>query len=94
VKLVWTRLALADLRHVHDYIAAERPRAAAEITEHISRATRMIAEHPEMGRHGRVAGTRELVVAGTPFLFAYRVRGERVEVLALLHAARRWPDSL
>lgn len=94
MKLFWTRLALDDLRHVHDYIATKRPRAAAEIAEHISRATRMIAEHPEMGRPGRVAGTRELVVAGTPFLIAHSIRGERVEVLALLHAARRWPDSL
>jgi toxin ParE1/3/4 len=45
-----------------------------------------------MGRPGRVPGTRELVVAGTPYIVAYRVTASRVDVLAIIHAARRWPQ--
>jgi len=46
-----------------------------------------------MGRPGRVDGTREFVVAGTPYIIPYRVRGETVELLAVMHGARRWPDT-
>jgi toxin ParE1/3/4 len=53
-----------------------------------------LATFPERGRQGRIEGTRELVVAGTPFVVAYRIRSREMEVLAIVHGARRWPDSL
>jgi plasmid stabilization system protein ParE len=46
-----------------------------------------------MGRPGRVPGTRELVVAGTPYVVAYRVAASQIDVLAVIHAARRWPQT-
>ncbi len=46
-----------------------------------------------MGRADRVAGSIELVVAGTPYIVAYRVRGRAVELLGVIHTARLWPDS-
>ncbi|WP_348232164.1 hypothetical protein [Trichocoleus sp. DQ-U1] len=46
-----------------------------------------------MGRPRRVPGTRELVVTRTPFIVSYRVIGDRVEILAAIHVARRWSDS-
>ncbi len=54
----------------------------------------MLAKYPEIGRPGRVRGTRELVVAGTPYIAAYRIMGEVVTVLRVLHGARRWPRKL
>ncbi len=53
----------------------------------------MLEAHPEMGRVGRVEGTRELVISGTPFFAAYRIARRRVEILALIHGARRWPEE-
>lgn len=47
-----------------------------------------------MGRPGRVPGTRELVIANTPFLVPYRVKGDTVIVLRVFHGARRWPGVL
>lgn len=47
-----------------------------------------------MGRAGRVAGTRELVVADTPYIIPYRVRGDAVEILRVFHAARKWPGKV
>ena len=65
----------------------------AAITQ-ILEQTDTLAAHPHAGRAGRVSGTRELVVSGTSFIAPYRVRGEVVELLAVLHGARQWPGSV
>ncbi len=92
--VVWTRLALADLDQAHAHISAKDPKAAAGIIERIEQAAAALALFPEMGRIGRVPGTRELVVFGTPFVLPYRTTRRGVQVLAVIHAARRWPDRL
>ena len=90
----WLSSALRDLDSAHDFIAAANPPAAAATIDRIESAANALAEHPHLGRVGRVAGTRELIVARTPFIVAYRVMKGRVEILAVIHAARRWPGSL
>jgi len=50
-----------------------------------------LAEFPERGRPGRRAGTRELVFGGLPYLAAYRLKGDLVEILRILHGAQVWP---
>ncbi|MDB5571288.1 MAG: addiction module toxin, RelE/StbE family [Hyphomicrobiales bacterium] len=47
----------------------------------------------QSGRPGRVAGTRELLVAGAPYVVAYRVNGAVIDILGVLHTARRWPEA-
>ena len=94
MKVAWTRLALADLDSAYSYITEERPSAAVRMIERIAGAIRAVARHPEIGRPGRVSGTRELIVSGTPFIIPYRVKAKRVELLAVIHGARRWPDQL
>jgi toxin ParE1/3/4 len=93
MKVVWTRLALVDLDSAYDYAAEERPAAAIRAVERIEKAVAALCRHPEIGRPGRVDGTRELVVTGTPFIVPYRIKAKRIEVLAVLHGARRWPDE-
>lgn len=78
----------------YDYVLAENPSAAEKQLEIVLRAVEQLANFPEMGRLGRVDGTRELVIQGTPYIVAYRLRGATVRVLALLHGARRWPKKL
>jgi toxin ParE1/3/4 len=46
-----------------------------------------------MGRPGRVKGTRELVIVGTPYIVAYRIKGDAVQVLRVLHGAQKWPQG-
>jgi toxin ParE1/3/4 len=93
VKIVWTKLALSDLEHAYGYISADRPGAARQVIERIEASVATISHHPEIGRPGRVSPTRELYVLGTPFILVYRNRKNRLEILALIHGARRWPDS-
>lgn len=94
VRIAWTRAAVGDLEEVRRFIGERNVRAAGEVAGRIREATRLVTEHPAMGRPGRVAGTRELLVPGTPYLLPYRVVGEVVEVLRVLHSARRWPRRL
>lgn len=94
MKVAWTRLAHADLESARRYISEERPSAAVRVIERIENALSAVGRHPEMGRVGRVPGTRELIVPGTPFIIPYRLKAGRVELLAVIHTARRWPDQL
>jgi toxin ParE1/3/4 len=94
VKIVWTRRAKRHLRAAYDYWERESsPFAADTMLERIFSAVELLERHSEAGRRGRVSGTRELVIPATPFLIAYCVRRNRIEVLALLLGARKWPDS-
>ncbi len=94
MKVAWTRLALADLNSAYSYIAEESPSVAVRMIERIEKAIWAVSRHPEIGRPGRVSGTREVIVSGTPFVIPYRVKAKRVELLAVIHGARRWPDQL
>ena len=90
----WLRTALANLNAEAEYIARDNPEAASRVVDAIVTAVERLAEFPAMGRAGRVPGTRELVVADTPYVIPYRVRAGSVEVLRVFHAARRWPSGL
>lgn len=57
----------------------------------VREAVELLQEHPNLGRPGRLAGTKELVISGTPFVAVYRVRKGEVQILRLLHHAQRWP---
>jgi toxin ParE1/3/4 len=94
VRLVWTTLAVRDREQIFDFIALDSPPAALAVDEALSRQVKLLKEFPEMGRPGRVEGTRELVVQGTPFIAAYQVRRDSVRILRILHGAQQWPDSM
>lgn len=84
----WTVAAQRDLNEIADYVAQDNPEAAARVIEEIRNGVGRLATFPQLGCEGLVPGTRELVMAGLPYLIAYRVRQETIEVLAVLHAAR------
>ncbi len=93
MKLRWTVPALRDLEAIGDALARDDPGAAARGVSGILDQADRLADFPHIGRPGRVPGTRELVVAGTPYIVPYRVREAEVEVLADFHGARRWPET-
>ena len=93
MKLLWTTLALEDLHNAYEYVAADNPRAASAMIARIEAAVNSLRVFPDVGRPGRVERTRELVVTGTPFIIPYRTKHRQVEIIALIHAARRWPEG-
>jgi len=94
VTIVWSARAIGHLADLRAYIAHERPEAAGRIAALLLAAVERLAMLPNIGRPGRVSRTRELVVPGTPYVIPYRLRGERLEIIAVFHGRQRWPKSL
>ncbi|WP_334134798.1 type II toxin-antitoxin system RelE/ParE family toxin [Tepidimonas sp.] len=87
--LFWTPEAIQDRSDIYEYIEADNPAAAVALDECIADNAGRLVDQPGMGRPGRVAGTRELVVHPN-YILVYAVVGEEVRVL---HAARQWPPQ-
>ncbi len=94
MRIEWLPIAERDRDSQLAYIGDRNPGAAIKMGDAIEIAVRQLADHPHIGRPGRVKGTRELVVTGTPYVIAYRVEPNAVVVLRLLHGAQRWPTRL
>ena len=94
MKIVWLRRALQDYDDILNWLDNHRSRASTLISQRIDRSVDDLLDFPLIGRPGRVPGTRELVVLRTPYIVAYRIAGHDIEILAVLHGARRWPESL
>jgi toxin ParE1/3/4 len=93
MRIVWTEPASRDLEDIGDYIAKDNPAAARRVVRAIEAAVRRLARFPHSGRSGHRAGTRELVVPRTPYIVPYRVGPRAVEILAVFHGARDWPNT-
>jgi addiction module RelE/StbE family toxin len=94
MKLRWTRPALRDLADIHAYIAEHNPVAALKVARLLRAQAEGLTAHPHMGRLGRINGTRELVVAGSAFLIAYRITTTTIDILAIRHGAQAWPEQM
>jgi len=87
----WTPTSLRDLDALHSYISEDNATAALAVGETLLKGIAALARHPDMGRTGRVPATRELVMP--PYVIAYRSRKSDIEILSIIHGARRWPDA-
>jgi addiction module RelE/StbE family toxin len=94
MKLSYTRRAKTDLSEIFDYVAKDNTHVAARIITKIRNSLAGLTANPSLGRPGRVDGTRVLVITHTPYIVAYRIHGNEVQALAVIHAARLWPDTL
>ena len=94
MKVRWSRLAVEDIRAIRAYIG-EHDTAVAQKTVRniISAVNKLIPENLSIGRAGRVSGTREMIIARTPFTVPYRVHGQSIHVLRVYHTSRRWPEK-
>jgi len=87
----WTLTALRDLESLHAYISQDNPAAADATADRILAGIEALTRNPGMGKSGRVQGSGELVI--TPFVVVYKIAHGSVEIIAIIHGARRWPDS-
>ena len=92
MKVIWTPEAEQDRDDIWLHIAADNLRAAARLDELFSDAAARLADHPKLGRPGKIPGTRELIPHEN-YRLVYEIDGETVWVLTLVHTARRWPPA-
>jgi plasmid stabilization system protein ParE len=76
---VWLAQAEDDLIRNIEHYAEDDPLAAWQIYEQVIERAEILDAQPGIGRTGRVRGTREFVLAGTPFILVYRQIGKSVE---------------
>lgn len=90
----WLGHAEDDLMAIEDYIALDNPIAAIETADKIWFSTSKLTDNPQIGREGRVKGTRELVVTGTPYIVVYQQKSKQddINILRVLHGSQRWGD--
>jgi toxin ParE1/3/4 len=88
VRLAFTEPAARDLEDIIDYIALDNRTAAEGVLRAIAVAAERLADLPELGRAGRLPGTRELTVAALPYIIVYEVGADIVTVLAVFSGAR------
>lgn len=94
MKLRWLRAALADVEAIEDCIPRHDPVRAYEIAQSIRTRSDSLADFPELGRPGRVSGTRELVLVDLPWIVVYRVGRPHIEILRIIHGRQQWPREI
>lgn len=93
MRLTWSAFALSDRDAIFTFIESENPTAAILVDERIVVAVRRLIAFPASGRVGRIAGTRELVISGTPYVAAYTITESTIRILRVLHGAQEWPET-
>jgi toxin ParE1/3/4 len=93
MRLEWSALAFEDRLAIFDSIEADNPRAAITVDDQIRNQIESLATSPELGRIGRVSGTRELIIGHTQYVAAYQIADDTVRILRVLHGAQQWPEQ-
>ncbi len=94
MQVKWLRTAAQNLDDETNYLAKENPKIAKAFFSYVVKSVNQLAKFPELGRPGRVSGTRELVIQRYPYIVPYRIKDKSVEVLRVFHTSRVWPKLL
>lgn len=88
IEVRWSPRAATRLGEIKRFVALDKPEAAERLITRIVAMAEVLKTHPNLGRIGNDPGTRELVIAGTPYILIYRIRRHRVIVTTAWHGAR------
>lgn len=93
MEVVWLKEFTEDLKEIGRHIEKDDPTAAYGVLLKIKASGDSLQHNPELGRPGRVNKTRELVVAGYPYILPYYIKNKQIRILAVMHTSRKWPDT-
>jgi toxin ParE1/3/4 len=88
MRIRWTPAAAEDLEHIKEYLSEHLPQFAQSTILELYETIRSLKSFPRRGRVGREEGTRELILLRLPYIVAYRVKEEDIEVLHIFHGAQ------
>jgi toxin ParE1/3/4 len=92
MRLIWHPLAINDRARIMDFISSDKPLAALTLDEDFEAHAERLPENPYLYKPGRIAGTREIVVHPN-YIMVYRVEGDTITILRVIHAAQMWPTA-
>jgi addiction module RelE/StbE family toxin len=93
MRLRYLASALNDLRLIHEYIARDNLTAAHRVISALRQQAQALPLHPQIGKPGQVEGTREQVHGRYPYIIAYRIRSDEIQILGIVHSSRKWPED-
>ena len=88
----WSKRALSSLARITEYIEQDNPTRAKTFVQEIRQKSILLEQFPNLGRAGRVIGTRELV-AHENYILVYRVRADDLQVIEVMHTSRKFPAT-
>ena len=91
MQLCWTEEAADDLDHIAGYLLTHTPSRAQDLIRTVYDAPSDLLTFPNRGRQGKKEGTRELVLSPLPYIVVYKVLGDIIFVVRILHGAQKWP---
>jgi toxin ParE1/3/4 len=91
MRVRWTPAAADNLEHIKNYLTEHHPQLAQSTVFELYEAIRSLRASPKRGRPGREEGTRELVLPRLPYIVAYRIKEQAIEVLHIYHGAQNRP---
>ncbi len=89
MKVIWSRRALLDVKHIRDYIVQDSPAYAQPFVERLLHATRHLPEFPHSGRAMPEAENlhiREVMYQG--YCIIYRLCSDAIEIVMVVHGSR------
>src|ERR1700733_8622392 len=89
MKVVWSDRALKSLAKTHSYISRDSEKRAHEVVDRILRRGDQLGAFPYSGRISPVPGLNVREIVENPYRIIYRVKDDAVEVIEVLHGARR-----
>lgn len=94
MKVNWTAAARAQLRDIHTFIDRSSPQYAKKIVDRLTRRSLQIATFPRSGRvvpEANDVNIRE-VFEGS-YRIIYHLLDDEVDIIAVVHSARPWPEN-
>jgi plasmid stabilization system protein ParE len=88
MRIRWTLAAAGDLQQIHNYLREHEPHLARPTVIAIREASLSVRKFPNRGSPGVAEGTRELLHERLPYIIAYRVREDAVEILHIWHPSQ------
>lgn len=90
-QLEWSLRSAEQLVEIEKFIARENPAMAAMVVDRIIATAARLSVFPQVGRVGRVRGTRELIITRYPYIVVYRVLRTKVQVVRVVHQSKKYP---
>jgi plasmid stabilization system protein ParE len=94
MKVNWTAAARAQLRDIHSFIARSSQQYATKMVDRLTRRSQQIAKYPQSGRivpEANDVNIREALEG--PYRIIYHLIDDEIDIIAVVHAARQWPEE-